>query len=67
MPLVFFYTPRKHHEMSGFLMFSVVVERDQWHEIGEILGFHIVLWDVKLEKKEDNCTSKKPYYLLCRP
>ena len=33
MPLVSFYTPRKQ-KIRGFLMFSRVIERDQWHEMG---------------------------------
>ena len=32
-PLIFFYTPWKHHKISGFLMFSGGVERDQQHEM----------------------------------
>ena len=34
MPLVFFYTPWKHHKTRGFLMFSRGMERIRWHEMG---------------------------------
>ena len=34
MPLVPFYIPWKHQKTSDFLMFSVGIERDQWHEMG---------------------------------
>ena len=34
MPLISFYTPRKHQKTRGFLMFSGGIERDQWHEMG---------------------------------
>ena len=34
MPLVSFYTPWKHQKPKGFLMPSMGIERDQWHEIG---------------------------------
>ena len=34
MQLVSFYTPWKHEETSGFLIFSGGIERDQWHEMG---------------------------------
>ena len=34
VPLVCFYTPGKHQEISGFLMFSGGIERDQWYEVG---------------------------------
>ena len=33
MPLASFYTPWKHQKISGFLMVSGGIERDQWHEI----------------------------------
>ena len=29
-----FYTPWKHQKTSGFLMFSGVIERDQWYDMG---------------------------------
>ena len=35
MTLVCLYTPRTHQEISGFLMFSGVLERDQWQEIAQ--------------------------------
>ena len=31
--MVSFYTPRKHQNTRGFLMFSGGIERDQWHEM----------------------------------
>ena len=34
MPLISFDTPRKHQKTRGFLLFSGVIERDQWHEMG---------------------------------
>ena len=34
MPLISFDTPLKHQKTSGFLMFSGVIKRDQWHEMG---------------------------------
>ena len=34
MQLVYFYTPYKYQEISGFLMFSGGVEKDQSHEMG---------------------------------
>ena len=39
MPLISFYTPWKHQRTSGFLMFPGWRERDQWHEMGEIVTF----------------------------
>ena len=33
MPLVSFDTPWKHQKTIGFLMFSWVIKRDQWHKI----------------------------------
>ena len=33
MPLVFFYTPWKNKKISGFLMFSGRIERDQWSKL----------------------------------
>ena len=35
MPLASFYTPWRHQKISGFLMFSGGIERDQWHKIGQ--------------------------------
>ena len=35
MPLVSFYTPRKHQKTFGFLMFSGGLEKDQWYEMGQ--------------------------------
>ena len=32
-PLFSFCTPWKHHNISGFLMFSGGIERDLWHEM----------------------------------
>ena len=37
MPQVSFYTPWKHQKTKGFLMFPGVIERDQWHEMSEIV------------------------------
>ena len=34
MPLVFFYTPWKHQETFGLLMFSMGIEQNQSHEMG---------------------------------
>ena len=34
MPLISFDTPWKHQKTRGFLMFSVGIKRDQWHEMG---------------------------------
>ena len=34
MPLVSFYTPWKHQETKGFLIFSGCIERDEWHDMG---------------------------------
>ena len=34
MPLVSFYTPKKHQKTRGCMMFSGDTERDQWHEMG---------------------------------
>ena len=34
MPLLSFYTPWKHRKTRGLLMFSEVIERNQWHEMG---------------------------------
>ena len=42
MPLVSFYTPWKHQKTSGFLMFSGGIERDQWHEIGQVILTKII-------------------------
>ena len=36
MSLASFYTPWKHQKTSGFLMFSGGIERDQWHEMGQL-------------------------------
>ena len=33
MPLVSFDTPWKHQKTIGFLMFSWIIKRDQWHKI----------------------------------
>ena len=33
MPVLSFYTPWKHQETFGFLMFSGGVESDQWHDM----------------------------------
>ena len=33
MPLIFFYTFRKHQKFKGFLIFSRGIERDQRHEM----------------------------------
>ena len=40
MPLVSFYTPQKHQKTSGFLMFLEGIERDQWHETGQLLFYY---------------------------
>ena len=34
MPLVLLYTPCKHQQSKGFLMFSGGIEKDQYHEMG---------------------------------
>ena len=40
MQLVSFNTPWKRQKTSGFLMFSVGIKRDQWHEI----GYYCEMW-----------------------
>ena len=35
MLLVSFYTPRKHQKIYGFLVFSMGIDKDQWHETGQ--------------------------------
>ena len=34
MPLISFDTPSKYRKTRGFLMFSGVIKRDQWHKMG---------------------------------
>ena len=36
MPLISFYTPRKHQKTSDLLMFSGGIKRYQWHEMSYI-------------------------------
>ena len=36
MPVVSYDTPRKQ-KTSGFLMFSGSIERDQWHEMDQVI------------------------------
>ena len=36
IPMVFFDTPWVHWKTRGFLMFSGGIERDKWHEMGEV-------------------------------
>ena len=38
MPLVSFYAPLKHPKTIDFLIFSGGIERDQWHEMGQVLN-----------------------------
>ena len=51
-----FLYPLKTSENSGFLMFSGVIEIDQWHKIGKYvkceLTFQIVLTDTFASKLE---------------
>ena len=35
-PLVYFCTSLKHQKMRKFLIFSGVIERGQWHEMGYV-------------------------------
>ena len=43
MSLVFFYTPWKYQTISGFLMFSSGIERDQWYEMDQVLDIAIII------------------------
>ena len=56
MPFVSFNNLWQHHRTSGFLMFSGVFERDQWHKIGSCnIKSHVKLlfmaWKVCSKKK----------------
>ena len=47
MPLVSFYTSRKYLKISGFLMFSGGLEKDQWHQMRSKRSFQrIVDWHI---------------------
>ena len=47
MPLVSFYTSRKYLKISGFLMFSGGLEKDQWHQMRSRRSFQrIVDWHI---------------------
>ena len=56
MPLVSFYTPWEYQKTRGFLIFSGVIERDHWHEIGKLFDKS---WPKKL-------TATLPAKIICR-
>ena len=35
MPVISFYTSRKHQKTRGYLIFSGVIKIDQWHKVGK--------------------------------
>ena len=46
-------TPWKHYKISGFPIFSGDVERDHWHDIGELMkiwNFEIALFVLQLSR-----------------
>ena len=60
MPLVSFYALREHEKEIGFLMFSGVMERYHWHEMGQV--YQLVLWVIHSLHTQNLLTSTR----ICR-
>ena len=48
-PLVSSYTPWKHQETRGFLMFSEDIKRDQWHEMSSKVSWIFMICFLSLK------------------